>query len=109
MKQLDEFTYQYDNHAEAWKDEMKEYLSLWRQWLRWRFFYLVMEYLDNKTPEYLMRDEFNAQLEYIYEHDKVLYQVAWITLDDLKKWHELQNILEDWNDLYPNNEPDGDE
>ena len=102
MKQIDEYTYQYESKQEAWRDDKKDRLSLWRHWLEWRFYYLVMEYLDNKRPDELLRDEFNAQLEYIYEHDKVFYEVAWIKYDDLVKSHYLQKILEDWNDLFLN-------
>ena len=79
---------------------MKEYLSLWRQWLRWRFFYLVMEYLDEKRPDELLKDEFKAHCMYIYEHDSVLYKVAWIKFEDLMDSHDLQDILEDRNNLF---------
>ena len=104
MKQIDETTYQYDSKQEEWKDDMKERLSWRRHWLKCRFYYLVMEYLDEKRPDELLKDEFKAHCMYIYEHDVHLYKVVWIKFEDLMDSHELQEILEDRNDLYLNDE-----
>ena len=99
-----------DRYKEHRKEMKKDYLSEWKDWLKSRFLYLVMEYLDDKTPDTLMRDDFNAQLEYIYQHDHVFYTVVWLKFEDLRDSREVQWILEAWNDLYlDTNEPDNDE
>ena len=102
MKQIDEYTYQYESKQEAWRDDKKDRLSLWRHWLEWRFYYLVMEYLDEKRPDELLKEEFKTHCMYIYEHDVHLYKVVWIKFEDLMDSHYLQKILEDWNDLFLN-------
>ena len=59
-----------------------------------------MEYLDEKKPDELLKDEFKAHCMYIYEHDVHLYKVVWIKFEDLMDSHDLQEILEDRNNLY---------
>lgn len=83
-----------------------------RRWFLWNFqqgmegyYYMqVMDYLEDKKPDELMRETFRLNCEHIFEKDKELYEKAWLNYYWLYNSHELQEILEERNNLYPNDE-----
>lgn len=85
-----------------------------RRWFLWNFqqgmeghYYMqVMDYLEDKKPDELMRETFRLNCERIFEKDKELYEKAWLNYYWLYNSHELQEILEERNSLYPNDDED---
>lgn len=62
----------------------------------------VMDYLEDKEPDMLMREEFRLNCERIFEKDKELYEKAGLTYYDLYNSHDMQEILENRNNLFLN-------
>lgn len=81
-------------------DRMHDYAWEYRRGLMHEFYWRVMCFLDKHEPDTLMREDFRANCERIYEEipDLKIYY----TYNDLYNSHELQEILEAWNDLYLN-------
>jgi hypothetical protein len=66
------------------------------------FYMQVMDYLEDKKPDELMREEFRLNCERIFEKDKELYDKAGLTYYDLYNSHDMQEILENRNNLFLN-------
>jgi len=64
------------------------------------FYMQVMDYLEDKEPDMLMREEFRLNCERIFNNNKELYDKAGLTYYDLYNSHEMQEILENRNNLF---------
>ena len=62
----------------------------------------VMDYLEDKKPDELMRETFRAFCDQTFEKDKEIYEKAWLNYYWLYNSHELQEILEERNNLFLN-------
>ena len=81
-------------------DHMHDYAWEYRRGLQSEFFRRVMCFLDKHEPDTLMREDFRLNCERIFNEIPELDK--YYTYYDLYNSHELQEILEAWNNLYPN-------
>lgn len=88
------------SNKESYEYDRECYRINYRHWLEWKFYWQVMTYLNHHRPDELMREEFRANCEAIYEKDEAEYKAYNITYDSLYNSHEMQSILEKWNDCF---------
>ena len=108
MIQIDEYTQAYESYKEEWRYAHRDFHSNFVSWMEALFYMQVMDYLEDKEPDMLMREEFRLNCERIFEKDKELYEKAGLTYYDLYNSHDMQEILENRNNLFLN-ELDNDE
>lgn len=87
-------------YQEHWNDMIHDYSKTSIEWLKAEFYWRVMCFLDKHQPDELMREEFRLNCERIYEEIPGLATV--IPYYDLYNSNDMQDILQDRNDLYPN-------
>ena len=92
--------------SENRRDVRRSFLWNFQQGMEGYYYMQVMDYLQWQRPDELMRETFRANCERIYEKDKELYEKAWLNYYGLYNWRDLQQMLEEWNDLYSNNDDD---
>ena len=109
MIQIDEYTQMYESSKEAWRYAHRDFYAGFSNWMEHYFYMQVMDYLEDKEPDMLMREEFRLNCERIFEKDKELYEKAKLSYYDLYNSHEMQEVLENRNNLFLKDEPDGDE
>lgn len=109
MIQIDEYTQMYESAKEAWRYAHRDFRSNFVSWMEALFYVQVMDYLEDKQPDMLMREEFRLNCECIFNDNKELYDEAGLTYYDLYNSREMQEVLENRNNLYLKDEPDGDE
>lgn len=100
MIQIDEYTQAYESYKEEWRYAHRDFHSNFVSWMEALFYMQVMDYLEDKEPDMLMREEFRLNCERIFEKDKELYEKAWLNYYWLYNSHELQDILEERNNLH---------
>ena len=83
-----------------WQERLESYAEEYQKWLRAEFYRRVMDYLTDKQPDELLRDDYNANIENIYNKIKEEEPRFMWTLDELNKDREMQDILEMWNNMY---------
>ena len=83
-----------------WQERLESYAEEYQKWLRAEFYRRVMDYLTDKQPDELLRDDYNANIENIYNKMKEEEPRFMWTLDELNKDREMQDILEMWNNMY---------
>jgi len=88
-------------NMEDYEYDRECYRINYREWLKWKFYWQVMTYLNNHRPNELMREDFRVNCEAIYEKDRAEYEAFNISFDDLF-WNksDMQSILEKWNDCF---------
>ena len=89
-------------YVEHWNEVLHDYAKTSQEWLVAEYYWRVMCYLEKHNPSELMREDFRLNCERIYEEIPGLKVIK--SYYDLYNSHELQEILEAWNDLYLNDE-----
>ena len=92
--------------SENRREARRWFLWNFQQGMEWYYYMQVMDYLEDQRPNELMRETFRAFCETTFEKDKELYEKAWLNYYWLYNSHELQEILEERNNLYPNDDND---
>ena len=87
-------------YAEKFQNYQEELVQTYQEWLKSEFYRRVMNYLSDKDPKETLRDDYNANIENIYNKMKEEYKRFMWTLDELNKDREMQDILEMWNNMY---------
>lgn len=82
-----------------WQERLESYAEEYQKWLRAEFYRRVMDYLTDKQPDELLRDDYNANIENIYNKIKEEEPRFMWTLDELNKDREMQDILELLNNM----------
>ena len=90
--------------SENRREAGRQFLWNFQQGMEGYFYMQVMDYLEDKEPDMLMREEFRLNCERIFEKDKELYEKAWLNYYWLYNSRELQEILEERNNLHSNDD-----
>ena len=88
--------------SENRREARRGFLWNFQQGMEGYYYMQVMDYLEDKRPDELMRETFRLNCERIFEKDKELYEKAWLNYYWLYNSHELQEILEERNNLFLN-------
>jgi len=87
-------------YAEKFQNYQEDLFQTYQEWLKSEFYRRVMYYLSDKDPKETLRDDYNANIENIYNKMKEEYKRFMWTLDELNKDREMQYILEMWSNMY---------
>lgn len=85
-------------YVEHWNEVLHDYAKTSQEGLVAEYYWRVMCYLEKHNPSELMREDFRLNCERIYEEIPGLKVIK--SYYDLYNSHELQEILEAWNDLF---------
>lgn len=89
-------------YVEHWNEVLHDYAKTSQEGLVAEYYWRVMCYLEKHNPSELMREDFRLNCERIYNEIPGLATV--IPYYDLYNSGDMQDILQDRNDLYPNDE-----
>lgn len=87
-----------DRYHKHWNEVLNDYAKTSQEGLVAEYYWRVMRYLENHTPDDLMREDFRLNCERIYDEMPQLHSHKFYY--DLYNSRELQEILEARNNLF---------